>query len=95
VIEVTAKLNEQSIDFIVSDDGPGIPLQHQEKVFGIFQTLKPRDEVEGSGMGLAVVKKLLQNYHSSITIESDGKHGTKMHFNWPSTKNLRTIIDEE
>jgi len=45
--------------FRIKDDGPGIPQQYHEKIFGMFQTLKPRDEVEGSGMGLALVKKIL------------------------------------
>ena len=37
--------------------GPGIPPQFHERIFGLFQTLRPRDEVEGSGMGLALVRK--------------------------------------
>ena len=43
----------------VRDDGPGIPARHADKVFDMFSTLRPRDEVEGSGMGLAMVKKIM------------------------------------
>src|SRR5271168_339399 len=69
--------------FTVTDDGPGIPVQYQERVFEMFQTLRPRDEVEGSGMGLALVKKIVQNYGGKIAIESDGVRGCGMRFTWP------------
>ena len=68
--------------FSVCDDGPGIPKQFQERVFGMFQTLKPRDELEGSGMGLALIKKIVENYGGKITVESEGR-GTCFHFTWP------------
>jgi signal transduction histidine kinase len=93
-IVVSAQVNENKINFTVADDGSGIaPAQH-ERVFRIFQTLKPRDEVEGSGMGLAIVKKLLDSYQSQISIESDGIRGTKVHFSWPTENNLRKLVDE-
>ena len=44
----------------------------------MFQTLKPRDKVEGSGMGLSLVKKIVQHYGGKLTIESDGICGTKI-----------------
>jgi signal transduction histidine kinase len=57
-IEVTVEDGGAHYAFAVKDDGPGIPPQFQTKVFKMFQTLKPRDQVEGSGMGLAMVKKM-------------------------------------
>ena len=69
--------------FTVSDDGPGIPPQYHERVFGMFQTLRPRDEVEGSGMGLALIKKIVENYGGFTKIQSDGIRGTSVHFTWP------------
>ncbi len=68
--------------FGVCDDGPGIPKEYHEKVFEMFQTLKPRDEVEGSGMGLAMVKKIIERFGGTITIESH-KRGTSIKFTWP------------
>ena len=47
--------------FAVKDDGPGIPAQFHDQVFKMFQTLKPRDQVEGSGMGLAIVRKNIES----------------------------------
>ena len=91
-IRVGVKVTENGYDFSVSDDGPGIAPEHSERVFGIFQTLKPRDELEGSGMGLAIIKKLLDNYQCDISVISDGIRGTSMNFNWPTEEKLRGYI---
>ncbi len=75
-------LGEQFYEISVSDDGPGIPEKFQERVFGMFQTLKPRDEMEGSGMGLALIKKLVEAYGGSIKVFSEGR-GCRFTFTWP------------
>lgn len=71
--------------FQVSDDGPGIPKELRERVFGMFQTIKPRDELEASGMGLAVIKRILESVGCDITLESDqaNRRGTTFVFTWP------------
>lgn len=68
---------------IVEDDGPGIPLEFHDKALEMFQTLKPRDKVEGSGMGLAMIKRIVEHYKGKILITSDGKNGTKISIYWP------------
>jgi PAS domain S-box-containing protein len=73
-------------EFSVCDDGPGIPQQFQERIFGMFQTLKPRDELEGSGMGLALIKKIVENYGGTIVVSSEGR-GCCFRFTWP--KNIK------
>jgi PAS domain S-box-containing protein len=85
-IVVTARRIDGAYEFAVIDDGPGIPPVHQQRVFGMFKTLKPRDEVEGSGIGLAIVKKTLESLGGSITLESDGEHGCTFRFVWPDTR---------
>jgi len=75
--------NKDYYEFSVTDDGPGIPPEYHERVFIMFQTLRPRDEVEGSGMGLALVKKIVETYGGSIRIVSDGVRGTSICFTWP------------
>lgn len=69
--------------FSVTDDGPGIPPEFQDKVFKMFHTLKPRDKVEGSGMGLAMVKKIVNNAGGIVTLKSDNQKGTTITFTWP------------
>lgn len=93
-IRVGAFERETEVEFWISDDGPGIAHEHQERVFGMFQTLKPRDEVEGSGMGLAIVKKCVEAAGGWIRLESDGVHGSTFRFGWPRTKTLEPNYDE-
>ena len=93
-LHLSVQTTAEGFDFTLSDDGPGIPPEHHERIFGIFQTLKPRDEVEGSGMGLALVRKLLDYYHCRIRVKSDGLQGTSMIFSWPSEQRIRSFMNE-
>lgn len=79
------------IVFSVRDNGPGIPEEYHNKIFEIFQTLKPRDEVESSGMGLALVKKHATLANAKISVESDGKSGSKFTLHWPKYQTPRTL----
>jgi signal transduction histidine kinase/CHASE3 domain sensor protein len=83
-IWVDAGASGAFFEFIVSDDGPGVLPQYRERVFGMFQTLKPRDEVEGSGMGLAIVRKLAESQGGKVwlTDRADGR-GLSVHVTWP------------
>lgn len=69
--------------FSVGNDGPPIAPQHHEKIFEMFKTLRPRDEVEGSGMGLSIIKKMLDYHGQKITITSGKKRGVTFSFTWP------------
>jgi signal transduction histidine kinase len=74
------------VEFIVRDDGPGILPQFHKKIFELFQTLKRRDEVESTGMGLAIVKKLVERQNCRITVHSQGNGtGTEFRFHWPTS----------
>ncbi|MET3601283.1 PAS domain S-box protein [Martelella mangrovi] len=70
-------------EFTVIDDGPGIAPQYHDRVFGMFQTLRPRDEVEGSGIGLALVRKIVTTFGGRIWIGSGEGRGCAIHFTWP------------
>lgn len=74
-IHVSADVVEDRLILMVRDDGPGIELRHQNKIFELFQTLRPRDEVEGSGLGLAIVSKLASHQKGKITLISDPVKG--------------------
>ena len=90
-IEVSAKERGDFVEFTVADDGPGIEPEYQEQVFALFKTLKRRDEVEGTGMGLAIVKKLVEVNGGKVTVDSQGQGaGTRFVFTWP-----REIKDEQ
>jgi len=69
--------------FSVIDDGPGIPKAYREDIFEMFKTLKPRDEVEGSGMGLALVRKLVLRMGGSCGVVPVSGRGSEFWFDWP------------
>jgi len=85
--KITISVIEQSHDYIfsVQDDGPGIAPEFHEKIFAIFQTLKPRDVVEGSGMGLAIIKKTVNHFGGEIRVVSDEKKGCRFELTWPKS----------
>ncbi len=70
--------------FSVADNGPGIAAQYHERVFGIFQTLQSRDQVEGTGIGLSVVKKIVEGQGGRVWVESAAGEGATFHFTWPA-----------
>jgi signal transduction histidine kinase len=69
----------------VQDDGAGIEPRYHGRIFGLFQTLKPRDEVEASGLGLAIIHKLLERLGGKIAVDSDPllARGTTFTFDVP------------
>ncbi|HLY96937.1 MAG TPA: ATP-binding protein [Sideroxyarcus sp.] len=69
--------------FSVADNGPGIKEQHFGKIFQLFQTLAPRDRVESSGVGLALVKKIVEMYGGRVWVESTVGEGSTFFFNLP------------
>lgn len=73
-------------EFYVGDNGPGISPEFHERIFVIFQTLQARDEVESTGVGLAIVKKILDEKHSKIRIETVMGEGTTFLFTWPKNE---------
>jgi signal transduction histidine kinase len=69
--------------FAVKDDGPGIPAQYHVRIFKMFQTLRPKDQVEGSGMGLALVRKWVEFLGGTIEIDSAEGQGSTFRFTFP------------
>jgi signal transduction histidine kinase len=72
--------------YYVADAGPGIEPQYHERIFGLFQTLASRDRVESTGIGLAVVKKLVENQGGKVWVESAAGDGTTFHFTYPPSE---------
>jgi PAS domain S-box-containing protein len=70
-------------EFIVADDGPGIaPAQH-DRVFEIFTAINPQNRADSTGIGLAIVKKIIEAEGGTIRLESEIGSGTKFYFTWP------------
>jgi len=75
--------NGTKVEFAISDNGQGIAPQYHERIFGIFQTLEARDKVEGAGIGLSVVKKIVEAKQGRVWVESEPGKGATFRFEWP------------
>ncbi|WP_437743691.1 ATP-binding protein [Sorangium sp. So ce1504] len=82
-VSVSAREQGDRVEVSVSDNGPGIAPAFQEKVWGMFQTLQARDKVESTGIGLAIVRKIVESRGGRAWVESDGKSGATFRFTWP------------
>lgn len=84
-IKVTLEEQDKTYCFTVSDDGPGIGSQYSDKIFEMFQTLRSRDELEGSGMGLAVIRKIMGHYHGEVALAPESElGGATFTLSWPN-----------
>lgn len=81
-IAISATQEENQYLFSIKDDGAGIPVEHQAKIFAIFQTLSSKDRQENTGIGLSIVKKIVENRGDKIWLESEPDRGTTFHFTW-------------
>lgn len=93
-IEVRGRRIGELYEFQVADDGPGIPPQFQKRIFLIFQTLKPRDVMESTGVGLALVQKIVEGEGGEVWVESAGGRGTTFVFTWPARDPTETEQDQ-
>jgi PAS domain S-box-containing protein len=82
-IHVSASLEENSWVFSVTDNGIGIAAEYNDRVFVIFQRLHNREAYPGTGIGLAVCKKIVEQHAGLIWLEPNPGGGTKVRFNWP------------
>ncbi|MDP9179005.1 MAG: PAS domain S-box protein [Gemmatimonadota bacterium] len=71
------------LQFSVQDNGRGIAPQYHDRIFAIFQTLEARDKIEGTGIGLSVVKKIVEAQKGRVWVESDVGKGATFRFLWP------------
>ncbi|MCP0912946.1 ATP-binding protein [Legionella sp. 27cVA30] len=83
VISVDVRDWGRFYEFFVTDDGPGIEAEYFDKIFMIFQTLRSRDELEATGIGLSIVKKIVESQGGMVSVASIVGEGTTFSFTWP------------
>jgi len=88
-VEVSVEERGAFYCFSIADDGPGIDEAFHGKVFQIFQTLQARDTVESTGIGLTLVKKIIEEQGGNITLKSNPGQGATFLFTWPKQPPLQ------
>jgi len=81
-VKVSVTDNRPIYKFAVQDNGLGIPKEYHDKIFGVFQTIEARDTIESTGIGLAIVKKIITERNDTITVTSELGQGTTFFFTW-------------
>jgi PAS domain S-box-containing protein len=90
-VRVAAHDDGDHYTFSVADNGPGIDPRHHERIFQLFQTLSPRDRKESTGVGLALVKKIVELHGGRVWLESQTGQGTTFFFTLPKAGASTTV----
>lgn len=83
IVDAIRKQNE--CVFFIMDTGPGIAARYHEKIFEMFQTLHPDKKSENTGIGLAIVKKIVNNFGGRVWVESEPGKGSSFYFSFPNS----------
>jgi PAS domain S-box-containing protein len=81
-VKISVRDFDEYYEFAIADNGPGIAPEFHQKIFTIFQTLQARDVVEKTGIGLSLVKKILEVEGGTIRVESQLGKGATFYFTW-------------
>ena len=82
LIQISCKAFESFYEFSIKDNGIGIAVEYHQKIFEIFQTLREQNEEESTGVGLAIVKKIIDDQQERITLKSELGKGAEFIFTW-------------
>jgi signal transduction histidine kinase len=83
VVRISAVDRPDAWELIVADNGVGIKPEHHDRVWQMFQTLRPRDLVETTGIGLAIVRKQVESHGGRAWIDPAVSIGATFRFTWP------------
>jgi PAS domain S-box-containing protein len=82
-IRISCQEQGDCYKFTIVDDGPGIPPEQHDRVFVIFQSTNPQKKPDSTGIGLSIVKKIVETAGGKIWLESEPGKGTTFYFTWP------------
>ncbi len=92
IIKISCARKENSYVFSFRDNGIGINKEYQEKIFEAFQRLHGKDQYEGTGIGLAICKKLVTNYSGEIWVDSQAGEGSTFYISLPATSEKPIMV---
>jgi PAS domain S-box-containing protein len=92
IIEIAVVDQGDRYEFSIADNGDGIDIQFQARIYTIFQTLKARDQQENVGAGLAIIKKIVTAEGGTIRLESTAGSGATFRFTWPKQAIIKADI---
>ncbi|MFD2787067.1 sensor histidine kinase [Hymenobacter rubripertinctus] len=90
-LTITAQDIGACYEFRVQDDGPGIAPQFHQKIFLMFQTLRDRHTAESTGIGLSIVKRIVEEQKGTIRVESEAGNGSAFIFTWPKAAAVNQV----
>ena len=88
-IEIGCAPDADGWEFYVRDNGPGIPVRYQAQIWGLFRTLAARDSTQSTGIGLAIVRKIVEAQGGRAWVQSEEGRGATFRFTWPRERPRR------
>lgn len=93
-ITIRSELSQNEIEIYVTDNGIGIEQEFHSQIFGVFKRLHRRDEYTGTGIGLAICKKVVERHHGKLTLKSEPGTGTTFCARFPRSSLAESVKTE-